>query len=66
MQRNHDVYFEFYGRKMRAKILAETKEEAIQQIKDKIIFHKVVVDKKDEFNHCIDILDSIVSGLKDK
>lgn len=57
--KNYTVYFEIFGKKMKTKILAESKENAEQQIKDKIIFHKVVVDEQDEFNKAVNILDSI-------
>jgi hypothetical protein len=59
MMKNYTVYFEIFGKKMKTKILAESKENAEQQIKDKIIFHKVVVDEQDEFNKAVNILDSI-------
>lgn len=64
--KNHIVYFEIFGKKMKTKILAETKEQAEQQVKDKIIFHKVVVDEQDEFNKAINILNSISDILSKK
>ncbi len=64
--KNHIVYFEIFGKKMKTKILAESKENAEQQIKDKIIFHKVVVDEQDDFNKVVNILDSISDMLSKK
>jgi len=60
------VYFEIFGKKMKTKILAESKEKAEQQVKDKIIFHKVVIDEQDDFNKIMDTLDSITDILSKK
>jgi hypothetical protein len=64
--KNYTVYFEIYGKKMKAKILAESMTDAQAKIKDKIIFHKVVEDSKDEFNQAIDMLDSMMDILGGK
>jgi hypothetical protein len=66
MMKNYIVYFEIFGKKMKTKILAESKEKAEQQVKDKIIFHKVVIDEQDDFNKIMDTLDSITDILSKK
>jgi len=37
----YTVYFEIYGKKMKAEITAESETHAKQIIRDKILFHKV-------------------------
>lgn len=61
--RNFDVYFEIYGRKMKAVIMAENEEKAKDALKEKIRFHKIV-KSKDEFNLCIDIINDAIDILK--
>lgn len=58
--KNYSVYFEIYGKKMKASIMAESMTEAQAQVKDKIIFHKTIVDKDDFFNKSVDTLNSIM------
>ena len=53
----HTVYFEIYGKKMRAKILAESAADAKTKIKEKIKFHKVVKDETDQFNQATNVYD---------
>lgn len=55
--KNYDVYFELYGKKMKAKILASSITDAKQKVIDKITFHKIVPTPKDEFNEANDVLD---------
>lgn len=45
--KNHIVYFEIYGKKMKTTIPADSKEQAKEAIKSKIIFHKVVGEEED-------------------
>lgn len=47
MRKDYTVYFELYGKKMKAVIMATSKEEAKQVISEKIIFHRVVLHKSD-------------------
>ena len=61
--RNYSVYFEIYGKKMKVKIPAENMTEAHQKIKDKIIFHKTVIEEKDEFNELMGLMDGIIDTL---
>jgi len=58
IMKNFDVYFEIFGKKMRTRILAENQEKAKEEVKNKIVFHKVE-KSNEEFNHCMDILDNI-------
>ena len=62
--RNYIVYFELYGKKMRAKILAKGPQDAKDKLTKKIIFHKVILDKGDEFNKSVDMLDDIINIFK--
>lgn len=64
--RNYDVYFEIYGNKMKATILAESEVAAKEAIKNKIAFHKVVLKPKDDFNDVIDMMDAFINGLGGK
>lgn len=61
--KNYSVYFEIYGKKMKAKVLAESVKEAQEKVKDKIIFYKIVIEKKDEFNQAMDLMDGIIDVL---
>ena len=61
--KNYSVYFEIYGKKMKAKIIAGSATEAQQKIKDKIIFHKTVIEKKDKFNQAMDMMNDIINTL---
>lgn len=64
--KNYHVYFEIYGKKMRATVMANSKEEAENQIKDKITFHKTEIAKDDYFNQSLDLLDNIIDILDKK
>ena len=64
--RNHDVYFEIYGKKMKASLLAKDKEDAKQQLFKKIRFHKIEADKTDHFNGLLDMMDGFLNILKKK
>jgi hypothetical protein len=64
--KNYTVYFDLYGKKMKAKVLAESNNDAQQKIKEKITFHKVVEDPEDEFNQATDIFNSIMDILDGK
>ena len=63
---NYSVYFEIYGKKMKAKVLAENMTEAQQKVKDKIIFHKTVIEEKDYFNKAMDLMKGITDVLDGK
>ena len=64
--KNYSVYFEIYGKKMKAKVLAENMTEAQQKVKDKIIFHKTVSEGKDYFNKAMDLMNGITDVLGGK
>ena len=55
----YTVYFEIYGKKMKATVDAKTKSAAIDAIVSKIIFHKI---EKDE-DAAVDFLKSMF-GMK--
>lgn len=42
--KKYDVYFEIFGKKMKASVAAKSEEDAKAAIKEKIIFHKVHED----------------------
>jgi len=48
------VYFEIGGKKMVTTINAKTDLEAIEKVKDKIIFHKIVVEKEKSIKNIFD------------
>ena len=64
--KNYSVYFEIYGKKMKAKVLAENMTGAQQKVKDKIIFHKTVIEEKDYFNKAMDLMKGITDVLDGK
>lgn len=41
-----DVYFELYGKKMKASVKANSYYEAMEAIKNKIVFHKLELKKE--------------------
>jgi len=62
MKNNYSVYFEIYGKKMKSKVLADSVEDAKQQVIDKIVFHKIVSDDDDERAGILGMLNNIVNG----
>lgn len=61
--RNFDVYFELYGKKMKARVIADNAENAKKEVQNKIIFHKVE-KPKEEFNEVMDMIDKMNDILK--
>ncbi len=61
--RNFDVYFELYGKKMKARVMAENENNAKEEVYKKIIFHKIE-KPREEFNKCMEVLDSVLNALK--
>lgn len=57
------MFFEIYGKKMKAKVMAESPITAQEAVKNKMIFHKVVKDSKDEFNQATDMLEDMIDML---
>jgi hypothetical protein len=53
------IYFEIFGKKMKTIIEADSKSEAKQKVKNKIIFHKIDCKSDDVKNDIIDL-----DGLK--
>lgn len=47
--KEYDVYFEIYGKKLKTKIVADSTKQAMQIVKDKIIFHKIIATKDNIF-----------------
>lgn len=64
MSRNYSVYFELYNRKVKALILAESEDDARKKLLEKVIFHKIELDKTDEFNQSMDLLDNAMEAVK--
>lgn len=64
--KNHKVYFEFYGKKMKTTVLATSKEDARKIVTSRIIFHGVIAENEkpnDEFKQKIN---DIFGGIFDK
>lgn len=57
--KNHTVYFEFFGKKMKTQILAKDQEDAKQKIKEKIKFEKIVADTSKFFDDLNDHLNRL-------
>jgi hypothetical protein len=59
-----EVFFEIYGKKMKAVIDADNELQAKKKVSDKIIFHKVV--KRDDFadymKGVFDVFNSVFGG----
>jgi hypothetical protein len=49
------IYFEIFGKKMKTIIEADSKSEAKQKVKNKIIFHKIDGEKDNVKNDIIDL-----------
>ena len=64
--KNYDVYFEIYGKRLKTTILAESEEKAKEIVRNKIVFHKVVLKQNDEFNKIDDIFTNIMDVLGGK
>lgn len=58
-KKKYTVYFEIFGKKMKAYVLAESREHAKRIIRDKIIFHKVSIDENEEYNKSVDAFDNL-------
>lgn len=61
--RTYTVYFEIFGKKMKTRVLSESREKAKEVVKSKIVFHKIESDNgklsddlMDEFDKIVDIL----------
>jgi hypothetical protein len=39
---DYTIYFELFGKKMKTTIRAKSRSDAMEAIKDKIVFHKIV------------------------
>ena len=64
--KNYDVYFEIYGKRLKTTILAENEEKAKEIVRNKIVFHKVVLKQKEEFNQIDDMFKNIMDVLGGK
>ena len=64
--KNYSVYFEIYGKKMKANVMADSITKAQAKVKDKIIFHKTIASKKDYFNKSVDTFNNIMDILDGK
>ena len=64
--KNYEVYFEIYGKRMKTTVLAESEESAKTVIRNKVVFHKVILKPKDEFNDIVDVMDSVLDMLGGK
>lgn len=53
------VWFEIYGKKLKAEIMAENEMDAHRKLKEKIIVHKIQKKKT-----ALDMLDDILNDLK--
>jgi hypothetical protein len=62
--RNYTVMFEFYGKKMKTTVMAESDQHAKEIVRSKIIFHHVGRKPDDEFNEVVDILDKLSKIFK--
>lgn len=62
-KKNYDVFFELYGKKMKATVMAESENEAKQIVISKLIFHKVEVKKNDAFNKAVNQMEDIFDML---
>ncbi len=63
--REYTVYFYFFGRKMKTKVIAKTEAEAQQQVIDKLVFIKVEADKS-AFNSIIEGLEETINMFPKK
>ena len=52
------VYFEIYGKKMKAEVQAENEWDAMTKIKNKIVFHKVKPKLDEGFDYLMNIINN--------
>ncbi|PRY90602.1 hypothetical protein [Mongoliibacter ruber] len=64
MLQEYEVYFEFFGKKMKSKVLANSIEQAKEQILDKVNFHKVEAAKDSELNDAINGMNEVIDALQ--
>ena len=63
----HEVYFEIYGKKLKVVTQAKTKEQAIENVKNAIVFHKIRPISEDfpkEFDEIFNSFKDIFNGKK--
>ena len=53
--KNYDVYFDIYGKKLKTTVTAENKYEAMEIVRKKVVFIKVVERDDDMLNRLKDI-----------
>lgn len=64
MLQEYEVYFTFWGKKMKAKVLANGIEHAKEQVSDKLYFHKVKVAGESSLDDAIDELKEMMENIK--
>jgi hypothetical protein len=49
--KKYTIYFEIFGKKMKAHITAKSKDSAINQLKDKIVIHDIKANDDEILTH---------------
>lgn len=65
MERDFEVYFEIFGKKMKTIVTANNEDEAKEKVKSKIIFH-AVSKPKTAYNSVIDVMEDAMNILNKK
>ena len=65
-KRNYLVYFQIGDKKLKKRIIAESEDQAKEEVIKSIIFHKAELDKSDYFNKSMDVMDDIMDILNIK
>jgi hypothetical protein len=61
--RNYTIYFELFERKMKTVIMAKSEDHAKTLLFEKIKFHRLTIDKNDEFNKVMEYGDEVMNTL---
>ncbi len=65
IEKTYTLYFEFFGRKMKMRVNAESKLAAQQKVIDRISFHKIV-EHDSTWNEAADIMNNLSDFLNKK
>ena len=65
--KKYSIWFELYGKKMKTVVVAENEQKAIEELKNKIVFHRVKEAGGDDyFDKAIEVIDKFINVLDKK
>ena len=57
--KKYNIYFEIYGKKLKTTVNANDPQEAMNLVKNKIIFHKIEEEKRTDVDDFVDTIKSV-------